>query len=116
MEHIKGLNGAAHDAPIECGALFKAAAELIQISSDRSIRHLAKDTPCVRAGRFVYNEEQPSALDSRLKQRIGIIGDDGEIVFVAEAFSKLLSDTPTVKNSEKTFPVLREIISELSFG
>lgn len=113
MADGSGLNGNGHDLSIECGELFARVAKQIQLQSDRSVRHLAPDTPCIRAGNIVLNVEPPSAHDPREKQRIGIIGDDKKITFVAVAFAKSQSETPKVKDSDSAIIVLRELANEL---
>ncbi len=116
MADNSGLNGGSFFTASDCGDIFARVAHEIRIQSDGSIRHLAPDTPCVKAGNLVYNIVPSSALDGREKHRIGRISEEGRITFVAEAFVRSHAETPKVKDSDSAIAVLRDIAKELHIG
>ncbi len=107
---------AAIVVPEDCSALFTQAAQTIKAGSDGSIRHLAPETPCTRAGRFVHNIIPASALDNREKHRIGTIADDGKISFFAEAYLRSHNDAPKIKWDPAVAAALQNVVNELKPG
>lgn len=87
----------AAQAASEISALFTQVADTIKAESKNTIRHLAPETPCFRAGNLVYNEMPASGMDPRSVVRLGRIGDDGKLSFFASAYTKGYNDTPVIK-------------------